>query len=74
MTKYREILRLHSQGVSQRVIASSCQCSRNTVSSVLERERRAIVSHGLSEKTRVTPYSGRNPFPRKESPIAAKTA
>ena len=37
MTKYREILRLHSQGVSQRGIASSCRCSRNTVSKVLER-------------------------------------
>lgn len=37
MIKYREILRLYSQGVSQRGIASSCQCSRNTVSKVLER-------------------------------------
>ncbi len=44
MTKYREILRLHSQGVSQRGIASSCQCSRNTVSSVLERAK----SHGIT--------------------------
>ncbi|WP_141706230.1 LuxR C-terminal-related transcriptional regulator, partial [Desulfuribacillus alkaliarsenatis] len=31
MTKYREILRLNSQGMSQRSISSSCQCSRNTV-------------------------------------------
>lgn len=37
MTKYREILRLYSQGVSQRGIASSCRCSRNTISKVLER-------------------------------------
>lgn len=37
MTKYREILRLHSQGISQRSIASSCQCSRNTVATVLNR-------------------------------------
>lgn len=37
MIKYREILRLHSQDVSGRSIASSCQCSRNTVSKVLER-------------------------------------
>ena len=31
MTNYREILRLHSRGISQRGIAASCQCSRNTV-------------------------------------------
>jgi len=37
MTKYREILRLSSMGFSQRSIASSCQCSRNTVSKVLSR-------------------------------------
>lgn len=37
MTKYREILRLYSQGISQRSIALSCECSRNTVSSTLKR-------------------------------------
>jgi len=35
MTNYREILRLAAQGVSQRSIARSCDCSRNTVSRVL---------------------------------------
>ena len=39
MTNYREILRLHSRGISQRSIAASCQCSRNTVAKVLERAR-----------------------------------
>ncbi|MDI3532846.1 MAG: hypothetical protein PWR28_1191, partial [Synergistaceae bacterium] len=28
MIQYREILRLHSQGVSQRGIAAACRCSR----------------------------------------------
>lgn len=37
MTKYREILRLHGQGISQRSIALSCECARNTVSSILKR-------------------------------------
>ncbi|WP_042353475.1 IS21 family transposase, partial [Bacillus rubiinfantis] len=37
MIKYREILRLHGQNLSQRSIASSCSCSRNTVSEVLKR-------------------------------------
>jgi transposase len=37
MTKYREIIRLLNQGISQRNIALSCQCSRNTVSMVAAR-------------------------------------
>lgn len=37
MTPYREILRLHSQGISQRNIALSCACSRNTVSKIIGR-------------------------------------
>lgn len=37
MIKYRELLRLYAQGVSQRGIASSCSNSRNTVSNVLKR-------------------------------------
>ena len=37
MTKHREILRLSSMGFSQRSIALSCQCSRNTVAIVLSR-------------------------------------
>lgn len=36
MTSYREILRLSVQGISQRSIAKSCECSRNTVFRVLE--------------------------------------
>jgi hypothetical protein len=35
MTDYREILRLSAKGISQRSIARSCDCSRNTVSRVL---------------------------------------
>ena len=37
MTKYREILRLSSLGFSNRNIALSVPCSRNTVSKVLKR-------------------------------------
>ncbi|MGP4073301.1 IS21 family transposase [Piscibacillus sp. B03] len=37
MVKYREILRLHAQGVTQRGIASSCSHSRNTVREVVKR-------------------------------------
>lgn len=43
MTKYKEILRLHSQGISGRGIASSLKCSRNTVSKVIKLAK----EHGL---------------------------
>ena len=39
MTKYREILRLSSLGFSNRNIALSVPCSRNTVSNVLKRAK-----------------------------------
>lgn len=44
MTKYNDILRLHSQGMSNRSIASICSCSRNTVASVLERAKLKTIS------------------------------
>ena len=37
MTKYREILRLHSQRIGSRGIAESLKCSRNTIRKVLDR-------------------------------------
>lgn len=37
MTKYREILRLYSLGISKTGIAQSCGCSRKTVRNVLNR-------------------------------------
>ncbi|WP_243647021.1 helix-turn-helix domain-containing protein [Scopulibacillus darangshiensis] len=37
VVKYREILRLHAQGVSQRGIAASCSCSRSTIREVVKR-------------------------------------
>jgi transposase len=49
MTKYREILRLHSQGISKRGIASSCQCSRNTITAVLERGEQCGISWPLQK-------------------------
>ena len=37
MTNYREILRLHSQGLSQRSIAASCDCGKTTVQRTVTR-------------------------------------
>ncbi|AFQ44897.1 IS21 family transposase [Desulfosporosinus meridiei] len=48
MTNYREILRLIGQGISQRSIAVSCECSRNTVARVLKRSQELSVSWPLN--------------------------
>ncbi|HRX22443.1 MAG TPA: IS21 family transposase [Syntrophomonadaceae bacterium] len=50
MTQYREILRLSSQGISKRGIASSCHCSRNTITSVMERAEQKGISWPLTEE------------------------
>lgn len=47
MTQYREILRLYSQGISQRSIASSVGCSRNTVASAIRRAHETGISWPL---------------------------
>lgn len=49
MTNYREILRLYSQGISQRGIASSCQCSRNTVAAVTKQAEEVGISWPFEE-------------------------
>ena len=49
MTEYREILRLHHQGISQRGIAESCACSRNTVARVLQQAKEKGVAWPLEE-------------------------
>ena len=45
MTEYREILRLHALGFSQRNIANSCHASKTTVSHVLKKPK-SLVSPG----------------------------
>ena len=49
MKEYREILRLHHQGISGRNIASSCGCSRNTVAKVLEKASGSGVTWATAE-------------------------
>ena len=53
MTGYREILRLSTQGISQRSIAKSCSCSRNTVAKVLAQAEQSKLEwsaiHGLTD-------------------------
>jgi len=47
MIPYREIIRLHCQGLSQRSIAASCKCSRNTVAKVIGRAKELNLSWPL---------------------------
>lgn len=49
MVKYREILRLHAQGLSQRGIASSCAHSRNTIREVIKRAQSLNISWPFEE-------------------------
>ena len=49
MTKYREILRLSSLGISQQSIADSCSVSKKTVNRVLRRAKELDISLPLDE-------------------------
>lgn len=71
MTNYREILRLHSQGISQRTIASSCACSRNTVAKVVNRAQELALTWPLREGLSNTEL-GRLFFPEDAAPASRK--
>ena len=47
MTKYREILRLESLGFTRIQIAESCECSRNTVTNVLQKAEKCGIKYPL---------------------------
>ena len=49
MTKYREILRLNSLGISKTSIAESCECSRKTVRTIIARASEAEICWPLSQ-------------------------
>ena len=49
MTKYREILRLKSLGLSQQSIADSCNVSKKTVNCVLKRAKELNISWPLDK-------------------------
>ena len=50
MTKYREILRLHSLKLSQRNIALSCSVSKTTVNRILKRAAELNLSWPLNDQ------------------------
>lgn len=49
MTKYREILRLSSLGLSQQNVADSCNVSKMTVNRVFRRAKELNISQPLDE-------------------------
>jgi transposase len=49
MTKYRDILRFNSQGISSRNIAGSLECSRNTIRAVITRAAEEGITWPLPE-------------------------
>ena len=49
MANYREILRLHSLGTSQRSIAQQVQSSRDTVADIIKSAKAAGISWPLGE-------------------------
>ncbi|NJD04015.1 MAG: IS21 family transposase [Ruminiclostridium sp.] len=49
MTKYREILRLHSLGVSQQNIAYSCSVSKKTVNRIINRAKEINIAWPLDD-------------------------
>ena len=53
MTKYREILRLKSLGLSQQSIADSCNVSKKTVNRVLKRAKELNISWPLDKSDTV---------------------
>lgn len=71
MTNYREIVRLKSQGYSERNIALSCGASRNTVSKVCKAAEAQNVFWPLNE-TMTDAVLENILFPREKT--AAKTA
>ena len=47
MIRYREILRLKSLEFSERNIAHSCGVSRNTITKVVKRALKLLISEGM---------------------------
>jgi IS30 family transposase len=49
MTQYRDILRMHNRGISQRSIESSLHCSRHTISKVIKRAQELELTWPLKD-------------------------
>jgi transposase len=66
-TQYREILRMYSRGISQRSIASTLHCSRNTVSNVIRKAQEMELAWPLRDDLTEDRLAGLL-FPEKPQP------
>ena len=71
MTKYREIVRLSSLGLSQQDIADSCSVSKKTVNRVLKRAKEIKLSWPLDENM-TDAVIAKTLFPSKNQSSSAK--
>ncbi len=71
MTKYREILRLHSLGFTQRNIMQSCGVAQKTVVRVLRRANELTITWPLDENMTDAVLEGML-FPKAEKDISTK--
>ena len=71
MTKYREILRLASLGLSQQNIAASCGVSKKTVNRVLKRARELSISWPL-DANETDAALAKKFFPSAKQPVSTK--
>lgn len=72
MTKYREILRLHSLNLSQQTIADSSSVSKKTVNSVLKKAKEKNITWPLDNNQTDEVLAGIL-FPEKEKHTEAST-
>lgn len=70
MTRYREILRLSSLGFSNRNIALSVPCSRNTVAKVLKRAQELDISWPLEDNQTDEVLEGRLVLSKTKRPLS----
>jgi hypothetical protein len=53
MANYREILRLHSLGISNKQVSAACHCSRTTVIDVLKRAAEISLEWGSANNVQL---------------------
>lgn len=69
MTKYREILRLHSLNFSERAIANTCHVPRNTVSRILKETVELNICWSLQDEQMTDADLENLMFPKSENVV-----
>ena len=61
MIDYRNILRMHSEGHSQRAMERELYCSRHTISDVLDKAKKEGISWPVPSPKKQTKNAGKKP-------------